>query len=812
MWQERLKSWLASTLKFVRQHRQRALATVGLIVFISIVFAVAHLAAEYSRCSALVAARLANKSIYRPAGVYAAPRRVGVGQRVTQDELIERLLRAGYQPGAPADEFVAGSFVVSANDVLIRTSGFVAGEATPVVASVSFNKDGVARIEDESRNERIDSLLLPAEMLTADLDTRRQARSSTRYEELPPRLVAALTAIEDRRFFSHPGVDWRGIVRALYRNVVSGRVVQGGSTITQQLIKNQFLTPERTVERKLTEAMMALALERRLTKEQILTLYSDHIYLGHSGGVSVYGFKQAARVYFGKSLDELTLGEAAFLAGLVQAPNRYAPYARLDDALVRRDTVLDAMVETGAISAQEAAAAKQEPIELQPPQPADDTSAAYFVDYLRRELARTKYDEETWPQLQIETTLDLDLQQAANRVVARHLDRLAKVTGRNGARPEAALVALDPHTGAILAMVGGRDYSTSQLNRATDAHRQPGSVFKPVVYAAALTRGISPTTTFNDAPHEINFGYKALYRPQNFGGAYSGRQVMLREALVRSLNVVTVDAAMQVGLGTVADLAEKMGLPRPQAYPSMALGASEATPLEVAAAYTTFANDGMRVTPFAVRALKAQGEVLYEGGGMKVGVMPASAAYLVTDALEDVVNRGTAARVRALGYRGPAAGKTGTSRDAWFVGYTPKLLVAVWVGYDDNRDLGMTGGEAAVPIWTDFVKRALDLRPDLRAADFERPAGLQTVEVCSDTGLMANEYCPRRQQMLLTGYLLPNYCFNHQAPIIAAAELPSAETEPYTDYGDSLPRPTLLDMQPSSDDTEQESAGPPGAQ
>ncbi len=347
--------------------------------------------------------------------------------------------------------------------------------------------------------------------------------------------------------------------------------------------------------------------------------------------------------------------------------------------------------------------------------------------------------------------------------------------------PEVSLIALDPHSGEILAMIGGRDYAVSQLNRATDAMRQPGSVFKPIVYAAALSRGISPAMTFMNSPHEIAYGYKAVYRPQNFGDSYSNRQVTLREAMVRSLNVVTVDAAMQTGLGNVAEMAARVGLPRPETYPSMALGAFEATPLDVAGAYTTFANDGTKVDPLAVRTIKSNGEIVVSGASSKTGVLPSTIAYLVTDTLSDVVNRGTAARIRSMGYRGPAAGKTGTSRDAWFVGYTPNLLVVVWIGYDDNRDLKLTGGDAAVPIWVDFVKRALELRPDLRADRFVRPSGLETVEMCSENGMVANEFCPHRQRLLIASSSRPGICFEHQEPLVMTSDgegLPHELTSP----------------------------------
>jgi penicillin-binding protein 1B len=301
--------------------------------------------------------------------------------------------------------------------------------------------------------------------------------------------------------------------------------------------------------------------------------------------------------------------------------------------------------------------------------------------------------------------------------VNNYLAKLDRVFSRRakrakGGRPEAALIAINPHTGEILAMVGGRDYASSQLNRVTDARRQPGSVFKPIVYATALANGVSPETYFYDAPQEIHFGNE-IYRPENYGGSFSNQMVTLREGIVRSLNVVAVDAALLVGLSKVADVAEKMGLPRPGPYPSMALGAVDATPFEIARAYSTFANGGVSVAPFGVKSI-TRDDRTEEITPTKTGVLNPSVAAVVTETLAEVVDRGTATTVRRLGYLGPAAGKTGSSHDAWFAGYTPNLLAVVWVGFDDYHNLGMVGGEAAAPIWTDFVKRATAVRPDLK--------------------------------------------------------------------------------------------------
>lgn len=793
---EQLDNWrgaITETLSSLRQYRFHILISAGSLCLLLIGVAIAQLAAVYTHEAAQLDRQLNNLSLHLPAGIYAAPRRVGTNQQVTRDELVERLLRAGYQEAAPANDFAVGSIALRENGIEIHTNKFAQTENLPAHVRIIFNSSAnrkasqqVASIEDADAQQKLSHIYLPAEMITADVHTKKQSRRAVSYEELPPQLIKALTAFEDRKFFAHRGLDPRGIARAFFKNWQYGANKEGGSTLTQQFIKNHFLSPERTWKRKLTEAMMALALEQRLSKEQILTLYCDRVYLGHSGINEIYGFKQAARVRFGKELAELSLGEIALLVGAIKAPNQQALYNNQDAARARRDLVLKSMVEARHITAAEAAAAQQEELTFLPPAPLDKTAAPHFIDHLNRELVRYQPASDERAHQRIETTLDLDLQQAANEVIQKHLAHLDKIAAkRKSAAPEAALVALDPQTGEILAMVGGRNYATSQLNRVTDAKRQPGSVFKPIVYAAALNSGISPTTTFLDAPQEFEFGYKAVYKPRNFGRSYSNQSVMLREGIIRSLNVVTVDAARQAGLGNVAEFAQRAGLPRPENYPSMALGAFEATPLEVACAYTVFANQGIRTDPLAIRAIVNNGNI-NKISTRKSGVLPASLAFVVTDTLAEVVNRGTATYIRRAGYTGPVAGKTGTSRDAWFAGYTPKLLVVVWVGFDDNRDLDITGGDAAVPIWASFIKRALELRPDLAAKKFAEPSGLETFEVDPQTGLLANEFCPTRQRLRLPGFMIPMTCYEHNQESAAARE--------------ALPEPLNLDEVPALDD------------
>jgi penicillin-binding protein 1B len=338
----------------------------------------------------------------------------------------ERLLRVGYREGEDASEFSSGSFSVHPGFIELRSNELDSSTRRPSLVRIRFNRDRVTAIEQANTSAPLKELRLPGELLTADINTKKQTRRAISFADLPPVLITALIAVEDRRFFEHHGVDLHGVVRALYTNLVSGRIRQGGSTLTQQLIKGQFLTKDRTYSRKLAEMMMAIAIERKLTKEQILTLYCDRVYLGHSGSISIYGFKQAASILFGKELKDISLSEAACLAGLAQAPNRYSVHSRPEDAIARRNVVLDAMVETRKISADEAEISRREELVLLPPQRLDDTAAPHFVDYVSRELASHQFEDEKWPHLRIETTIDLDLQEAANNAVTRHLDRLKK--------------------------------------------------------------------------------------------------------------------------------------------------------------------------------------------------------------------------------------------------------------------------------------------------------------------------------------------------------------------------------------------------
>ena len=483
--------------------------------------------------------------------------------------------------------------------------------------------------------------------------------------------------------------------------------------------------------------------------------------MGQQAGFSINGMGEAASAYFNKDVTTLSLPESATLAGLIRSPNRYNPYKNIDTATSRRNQVLDSMAETGAISQDEANVAKAAPLKVAPLRGRIDVSdAPYFADYVQNQLGDMIAGAGT-EHLRVYTTIDMDLQRAAYAALTKQLGELDKVEQKRFAPGtlQAALVAMNAKTGEIVAMVGGRDYSKSQLNRAADAMRQPGSVFKPFVYATALNtaydpipRVITPATTYMDEPKTFTFDNQE-YSPGNFGDKYSHAPVTLRDGLVHSLNVVTVEVAMEVTIGRVMSLAAKAGLPKPpRSYPAMALGTSEATPLQIASAYTAFANLGSRSTPIAVnRITTGEGVTLAAPSTQRNEVLKPEVAYVMTSFMKDVVNRGTAAPVRSRGLKGVLAGKTGTSRDGWFAGYTPNLVCAVWVGFDDGSQLGLTGANSALPIWSDFMSVALAEHPDW-GGDWEKPAGVEEVEINSKTGEVATpEDVDKRVEFFITG-------------------------------------------------------------
>ena len=745
------------TLNRLEAARKRRLIIRSILasILLLVVVGVSLFIHSYNYYAGMVDARLQSGYLTSRAGIYAAPRRLRAGQALSLDSLVELLRRAGYIEAGASDVW-SGSFTTRDNMIEIRPRH--ASSATPGIVRVQFDrKDRISELTGDM-GVTLESYTLEPEILTTNAAMKTGKRPQLAFRDIPPVLVHAILSIEDRRFFEHGGVDVWGVGRALLRNATDDQTSQGGSTITQQLVKNTFLTPERTLRRKYAEAMTAFALERRLSKEDIFALYCNEIYLGQRGAISVRGVEQAARIFFGKELKDLTLSESATIAGMIQSPNRYAPDRHADAAAARRNTVLGAMARDRFITLDEARAAAQEQIAVAPAT-LDQSTAPYFIDYVNRIVESRLGEEEKGDErgLRIYTTIDLDLQQLAETAIRRQLERLDKVYKKRNVQPQAALVAIDPKTGEVLAMVGGRNYAESQLNRVTDARRQPGSTFKPIVYSAALESGMSPLTMYADAPQEFIYAGNAKYRPANYGGGFSMRDVTMRNALVRSLNVVTVDVAMRTGLKRVERTAENFGLPKADAYPAIALGTTEATPLALAAAYTVFANNGLRAEPNVIaRVTDSSGtDIINEAAHTRQVIRPTN-AYMITDMLSDVIDHGTARAARGAVKKTAIAGKTGTSRDGWFVGYTPNLVVAVWIGFDDNKQLGLTGAEAALPAWTEFVSNAVELRPDLGGEAFARPAGITFAEVDPETGLLANASCPYRERIALTPSLAPN--------------------------------------------------------
>jgi penicillin-binding protein 1B len=530
-----------------------------------------------------------------------------------------------------------------------------------------------------------------------------------------------------------------------------GRVLQGGSTITQQLVKNRLLNPQRTYMRKLNEAWLSTVLEWRYPKPRILEAYLNEIYLGQRGALAVRGVGAASRSYFGKEPHQVTLAEAALLAGMTRAPNLYSPAANPVRARERRNVVLARMKDLGMINDADFAEAQAQPVSVRA---APAQFAGYFTDYLRREIEELGAgDVSDTAGGRVYSSLDVTLQRLAEAAVARGLDRLEsrypRLRRANGDRVQAVLITLDPRTGQVRALVGGRDYQTSQFNRAIFARRQPGSAFKPFVYLAALkpdrARGFyTAASVVEDSPLIVQVGRDA-WSPRNYEDSYEG-QVTVRRALEKSLNSAAVRVAQGVGYPAVIEMARALGIASPLApVPALALGAFEVTPLELARAYVAFANLGLR--PRGPAALVAA----YEGNGDALAlelpepdaVLSASEAYLMTSLLEGVVSSGTGAAARGLGVPGALAGKTGTTndgRDAWFVGYAPSLLTLVWVGFDSNEPHGLSGADGALPIWSDFMKQALELYPTV--ASFQVPQGISFAEIDPTNGRLANRYCP----------------------------------------------------------------------
>ncbi len=708
--------------------------------------------------------------------MYSAPGWIFRGESLREDDLASYLRNAGYQEGQVAG--APGEFRVTDSTIEIRpsaTSYFQGHNAL----RVTFAGQEVSHIAQLSDGTKMDSAEIEPELLTNLFDTTREKRRVVRFEDLPPVLIHAVLAAEDKRFFEHGALDMVRVFGAAFYDLSANRKAQGASTIDMQVARTFFFTTKREWRRKLKEVLMAAELDERFSKQQIFELYANDIYLGNRGSFAIRGFGEAAQAYFGKDVRDLTAGEAAFLGGIIRAPNRYSSAERhVDRADEVRDRVLGEMVADGYITADQQAAAKKTKLKFVNGG-VESSPAPYFVDMVKDHLLEKLSENDLESQsYRIYTTLDPDLQRAASEAVqigAKNIDKLLarryaiwKKKGQAVPPAQVAVVVMDPHTGEIRALIGGRNYGESQLNRAL-SRRQPGSVFKPFVYAAAfddavenLEPVVTPVTTVDDSPTTFEFDGKD-YTPNNYGEEFYGT-VTVRDALIHSLNVATVKVAELIGYDRVVDLARQMGLGgNIQPTPAVALGAYDMTPIDVTAGYTAFAANGVRAEPLFIRSVVAgNGSTVESNSPSTHPVLDPRVAFLTTSLMEDVINHGTGYPVRQIGFTAPAAGKTGTSHDGWFAGYTSNLLCVVWVGFDDNRDLGLAGGEAAAPIWAEFMKRAVALPRYRDTQNFEPPPGIVAQSVDPQTGQLATPSCPQ----IMTEYFIagtePNqYCQLH---------------------------------------------------
>jgi penicillin-binding protein 1B len=721
----------------------------------------------YIKYDRIIERRFRTPVFSNSAKIYALPQAVRTGEGIEAKAIAAELRRGGYTD--KEGESRLGSFRLTSTGIEISPGP--ESYHSPEPARITIQDGQVERIE--SKGNELSAYELEPELVTALFDAeQRSKRELVQYNDIPPVMVQAVLAIEDRSFFEHSGVNFvrffGAVLADLTRRVglTHQKFDQGGSTLTMQLSRGFFLNPEdKTVKRKLTEMLISEELEQKFSKQQIFEFYANWVDLGQRGSFAISGFAEASKAYFNKDLKDITLPEAALLAGLIQRPSYLSPYRHPERALERRNLVLESMVETHAITREQAEKAKAAPLKLAPPN-VEASDAPYFVDMVREALiSRFNEHDLNDESFRIYTTLDPELQKAAAQAVEMGIklvdDQVTKLRTKRtkvgkkvevkvapGPQAQVAMVAMDPHTGAVLALVGGRNYAWSQLNHAL-AKRPTGSIFKPFVYAAAMNTAvdgsptvITPASTVTDAPSSFAYGDQ-IYEPRNYKEEYHG-DVTLRYALAMSLNNATVKVAEEVGYDKVADLARTAGIASVKATPAMALGSYDATPLDMAGAYTAFANNGFRISPILVNSLRnSKGDVVANFNTDRRPVLDPRVAYVMTSMLEGVVNNGLAfTPVRGRGFTLPAAAKTGTSHDGWFAGYTSNLLCIVWVGFDDYSELRLTGAQTAAPIWTEFMKRAAALPRYSDMRSFAQPTGVVDVQLDKTTNRLATPTCP----------------------------------------------------------------------
>ncbi|MHC1727510.1 MAG: PBP1A family penicillin-binding protein [Syntrophobacteraceae bacterium] len=751
---------------FLKKTRRRRIIVWGifLIMLLSVLFA----ASFFYYLHTEVKTRFASRRWSVPARVFSSALPVYPGQALSLGQF-RRILEERRYKEAAKEPVLAGEFKTVGNSLVAHLRDF----QFPGVFLPS------QRVQFDFQQSKITRILGPeGEIAFLELEPveiarlfgpARESRMLINIRQIPQHLIDAVVAIEDHRFFEHSGIDLLGILRAFFTDVREGRVVQGGSTITQQLVKNYFLQSERSLRRKAPELPMALSLEALYDKDEILEMYLNEIYMGQRGSVAIHGIGEASRYYFGRNVEDLTLAEAATLAGMIKGPNSYSPLARPQAAIDRRNVVLKRMLDLRKISPSDYDTARLEALKLA----GSSTSgsiAPYFIDYVRKQ-AQELYASEALASegLSIYTTLHPEMAMAADTAIREGLQEIEKDISRgpeseNEQSPErlqAVLIALQPRTGAIYALVGGRDYGESSFNRALQAHRQPGSALKPFVYLSALDRfKLSDWLSDLPAPYQIN---GLSWIPRNYDNKYRGK-VSFRESLEQSLNAATVNLAVETGLDKVVGVLRSFGIESPlETVPSLALGAFEVTPIELAGAYAVLGNDGQKPFLLSLKEIIAENGDVQERRSIEFSsVTSPEKAFLITNLLEGTIERGTARLLKRLGVDFICAGKTGTTsdyRDSWFVGYTTDLLVLVWVGYDDARPTHLTGAQGAGRIWARFLSL---VRPWVHPQEFDVPPGIVQRIVCPDSGQLATNRCREQKlEYFLSESLSNGYCTIH---------------------------------------------------
>jgi penicillin-binding protein 1B len=692
-----------------------------------------------------------------PTRIFADFTPLKTGMNMSEDQVVEHLQRLGYRL-QPQGIAVSGDYAVGKTQIDIFTREFThpTGSYVAQPVRISFQGASITAVSSSRGGAALDNVALEPELLTSVLSDQLENRRPASLEQIPKHLQDAVIATEDVRFWHHPGVDPIGVFRAVFRNMRAGGVSEGASTLTQQLVKNYYLTSERTYKRKIVEAFMAVVLDAKYSKREILEAYLNDIYLGRNRSISIIGVGEASRFYFGKPVSEISVAEAATLAGMVRSPNNNSPFANPARSLTRRNTVLKLMLDQKKIDEATYQQAIATPLPSKPTRERSGLgSIPFYVDRVLQEMA-TDYGikDVKGRGLAIYTAIDLGAQDTAARTLESGLQSLEKGNRRlrNAKSPlQGVIIHVDVASGEIRALVGGRNYDFSQFNRALNAKRQVGSLFKPFVYLTAFepslsNQNVTPATLVSDSRFVLKRKFADDWSPRNYEDSYHGT-VTVQEALEHSMNSATVRVGLASGIDPIIKTAHTLGVQTEidGKNPSVLLGAVGIPPIEMADAYTTIARVGSRLPLRTIRFVTDdRGKQVSTDAVQPVQVFPARDAYVLANVMKGVVDRGTAASIRSLGFKLTAAGKTGTTndtRDAWFIGFTPKVLTLTWLGFDDNDVVGLSGGQAAVPIWTRYMQAVTAGQTD---ADFAQPAGIAMVEMDETSGGVAVAQCPRK--------------------------------------------------------------------